>query len=243
MTMLVMGAVCIGFASVIGGATGFGAALMATPAMLMVGFDVPEVVFVNLVAGLVTRLNMAYQLRNQINWRRVALLGGGSLPGAWLGAVTLNMLPEQYLKPAAGALVMLCGIAMTLPVRTTTPRNPPAAAQALTGVVGGYLATTTSLNGPPPVLLLMRARVPPLSFIADLAGYFIAANITAVGILWIRDEITESMIWPRLPIFVVAAVVGNLVGLSIARRLPAEVFRTAVIVLVIAAGAVTLAAG
>ncbi len=61
-----------------------------------------------------------------------------------------------------------------------------------------------------------------------------------VGILWIRDEITESLLWPRLPVFVLAAVVGNLVGLSIARRLPTGLFRTAVIVLVIAAGAVTL---
>ncbi len=168
--MLVVGALCIGIASVVGGATGFGTALIATPIMLMVGFDIPEVVFVNLVAGLVTRVNVAYQLRSQINWRRVALLGGGSLPGAWLGAMTLSMLPEHYLKPAAGALVMLCGIAMALPVGTSAPRNPPAAAQALTGAVGGYLAITTSLNGPPPVLLLMRARVPPLSFIADLAA-------------------------------------------------------------------------
>lgn len=243
MTMLVAGALSIGIASIIGGATGFGTALIVTPVMLMVGFDVPQVVFVNLVAGLVTRVNVAYRLRHEINWRRVTLLGGGSLPGAWLGAVTLTMLPEQYLKPGAGALVMLCGIAMALPVGTKAPRNPPDAAQALTGAVGGYLATTTSLNGPPPVLLLMRARVPPLSFIADLAGYFIVANMMALGILWIHDEIPESMFWPRLPVFVLAAVVGNLCGLWIARRLPAGIFRTAVIVLVIVAGAMTLISG
>jgi uncharacterized membrane protein YfcA len=243
MTLLLVGALCIGIASIIGGATGFGTALIATPVMLMVGFDVPEVVFVNLVAGLVTRVNVAYQLRNQINWRRVALLGGGSLPGAWLGAVTLSLLPEQFLKPAAGALVMLCGIAMALPVRTVTPRQPSAAAQALTGAVGGYLGTTTSLNGPPPVLLLMRARLPPLAFIADLAGYFIVANVMALGILCIRGEITDSMVWPRLPVFVIAALVGNLTGLSIARRITPGVFRSAVIVLVIASGAVTLVVG
>ncbi len=51
MTMLLVGALCIGIASVIGGATGFGTALIATPVMLMIGFAVPEVVFVNLVAG------------------------------------------------------------------------------------------------------------------------------------------------------------------------------------------------
>ncbi|GAF48160.1 sulfite exporter TauE/SafE family protein [Rhodococcus wratislaviensis] len=243
MTLLLVGVLCLGIASIIGGATGFGTALIATPVMLMVGFDVREVVFVNLVAGLVTRVNVAYQLWSQINWCRVALLGGGSLPGAWLGAVTLSLLPEQYLKPAAGALVMLCGIAMALPVRTVSPRQPSAVAQALTGGVGGYLGTTTSLNGPPPVLLLMRARLPPLAFIADLAGYFIVANVIALGTLFIRDEITVSMVWPRLPVFVIAALVGNLTGLSIARRITPGMFRSAVIVLVIASGAVTLVVG
>ncbi|WAM20097.1 hypothetical protein OYT95_43960 (plasmid) [Rhodococcus sp. JS3073] len=69
MTLLLVGALCIGIASIIGGATGFGTALIATPVMLMVGFDVPEVVFANLVAGLVTRVNVAYQLRNQSDHR------------------------------------------------------------------------------------------------------------------------------------------------------------------------------
>lgn len=243
MTMLLVGALCIGIASVIGGATGFGTALIATPVMLMIGFAVPEVVFVNLVAGLITRIGAAYHLREHISWGRVALLGGGSLPGAWLGAVTLGLVPEQYLKPAAGIVVMLCGVAMALPTRTETARAPSTTAHVLTGSVGGYLGTTTSLNGPPPVLLLMRARLPPLAFIADLAGYFIVANIMALGVLWFHDEITESMFWPRLPIFVTAAVIGNVAGLAIARRLPPGVFRSAVIVLVIAAGATTFLLG
>ncbi|MGV9870753.1 sulfite exporter TauE/SafE family protein [Rhodococcus koreensis] len=242
MTMLLVGALCIGIASVIGGATGFGTALIATPVMLMIGFAVPEVVFVNLVAGLITRIGAAYHLREHISWGRVALLGGGSLPGAWLGAVTLGLVPEQYLKPAAGVVVMLCGVAMALP-RAETTRTPSTAAHVLTGSVGGYLGTTTSLNGPPPVLLLMRARLPPLAFIADLAGYFIVANVMALGVLWFHDEITESMFWPRLPIFVTAAVIGNVAGLAIARRLPPGVFRSAVIVLVIAAGAATFLLG
>ncbi|MFE5699734.1 sulfite exporter TauE/SafE family protein [Rhodococcus koreensis] len=243
MTMLLVGALCIGIASVIGGATGFGTALIATPVMLMIGFAVPEVVFVNLVAGLITRIGAAYHLREHISWGRVALLGGGSLPGAWLGAVTLGLVPDQYLKPAAGVVVMLCGVAMALPTRTQTTRTPSTAAHVLTGSVGGYLGTTTSLNGPPPVLLLMRARLPPLAFIADLAGYFIVANVMALGVLWFHDEITESMFWPRLPIFVTAAVIGNVAGLAIARRLPPGVFRSAVIVLVIAAGAATFLLG
>src|SRR5690606_25349336 len=84
---------CVAVASVIGGATGFGTSLMATPFMLMVGIGLTETVVVNLVVALVTRVGVTYQLREHIDWRRVALLGGASLPGAWLGVETVSMLP------------------------------------------------------------------------------------------------------------------------------------------------------
>jgi uncharacterized protein len=45
--LLAVGAVCVRVASAIGGATGFDTALVATPSMLLTGFDVPEVVVIN----------------------------------------------------------------------------------------------------------------------------------------------------------------------------------------------------
>jgi len=84
-------------------------------------------------------------------------------------------------------------------------------------------------------------RIPPLSFLADLAGYFIVTNTMSLGILQVRDEIPHAVLWPMLPVFVAAAVVGNVVGLRIAGLLPTKVFRAAVIALVIAAGALTIA--
>jgi len=49
--LLAIGTICVGVASVIGGATGFGTAMVATPLMLLAGFDVSDVVVVNLVAS------------------------------------------------------------------------------------------------------------------------------------------------------------------------------------------------
>ncbi|WP_349307263.1 sulfite exporter TauE/SafE family protein [Rhodococcus sp. IEGM 1379] len=144
---------CMGFASIIGGATGFGTALIATPLMLLAGVDVIEIVVVNLIVGLVTRIAVSVQLREQIDWGRVALLGCASLPGAWLGVLTVNMLPGQYLKPAAAVLTVLCGLAMVLP-SSPNPKPPSRATNIAVGMVGGYFSTTTSLNGPPVVLLL-----------------------------------------------------------------------------------------
>ncbi len=240
--LLALGAACIGVASIIGGATGFGTAMVATPLMLLAGFGVSEVVAINLVAGLVTRLDVVCRLWHQIDKRRVALLGAGSVPGAWLGAVTLQWLPEHHLKQVVGVLIVVCGIAMAL-VRSAPPRKPSTGAQALTGVLGGYLSTTTSLNGPPPVLLLMRAQLAPLAFIADLAGYFIVTNLLSLAVLVGRDAVPAGIWWPMVPALVAAAVAGNIAGLGIARRVSTQAFRSGVVVLVVLAGVLTATVG
>jgi len=82
MVLLFWGSVCIGLAAVVGGATGFGTALIAAPFMLLAGFKVEDVVIINLVAGVVTRIGVSLRLRAHIDWCRVTLLVGGSLPGA-----------------------------------------------------------------------------------------------------------------------------------------------------------------
>ena len=239
MELILIAVLCVAVASVIGGATGFGTSLMATPFMLLAGVGLTETVVVNLVVALVTRVGVTYQLREHIDWRRVALLGGASLPGAWLGVETVSMLPEQHLKPAAGMITIVCGLAMALP--TSAGARPPAAwLTAVTGAIGGYFSTTTSLNGPPVVLLLGRAKLPPLSFIADLAGYFVITSIVSLSLLWAGTNVDVPAILPMLAACIVAGLVFNQIGIAIAQRLPTHIFRSAVIALVVLAGIITI---
>jgi hypothetical protein len=234
-----LAATAVGIASILGGATGFGASLLSTPLLLLVGLPVPEVVVVNLSATLVTRTAVLYRSRRDVDLRRVALLAAGSIPGAWLGAVTVGLLPPHVLKPAAGVLVVLAGLRLAL-VDSGRSRRPGTALVTATGLTGGYLSTTTSLNGPPAAVLLARARVPPTAFIADLAGYFVVTNTLSLAILAARDQIPHAVLWPALPVFVVTAVAGNQLGGLIARRLSGRAFRIAVVVLVVVSGLVTV---
>lgn len=240
MDLILLAALCVAVASVIGGATGFGTALIATPLMLTAGIGLAETVAVNLVVALVTRIGVTVQLRRHIDWRRVALLGAASVPGAWLGVQTVGLLPDQHLQPAAGAVTVLCGLAMALPTSQQS-RPPSVPATATAGVIGGYLSTTTSLNGPPVVLLLGRAKLPPLGFIADLAGYFVVTSLVSLTLLWTGTGIDLPGLAPMLAVCTVAGVAANQVGIAIARRLPTHVFRSAVIALVVVAGLLTIA--
>lgn len=239
MELIWIAALCVAVASIIGGMTGFGTSLIATPFMLMAGIGLTETVVVNLVVALVTRVGVTYQLREHIEWRRVAVLGAASLPGAWLGVQTVSMLPEDYLKPAAGVITVLCGLAMALPTADVA-RPPSAWLTAVAGAISGYFSTTTSLNGPPVVLLLGRAKLPPLNFIADLAGYFVITSIVSLSLLWAGTDVDLPGLAPMLGACIVAGVLFNQLGIAIATRLPTHVFRSAVIGLVVLAGLVTI---
>lgn len=239
MDLILVAVLCVAVASVIGGATGFGTALLATPFMLMAGVGLTETVVVNLVVALVTRLGVSYQLREHMDLRRVAVLGAASLPGAWLGVQTVTLLPAEHLEPAAGAITVLCGLAMALPTRRGA-RPPSTPATTVAGAIGGYLSTTTSLNGPPVVLLLGRAKLPPLSFIADLAGYFVVTSVVSLTLLWTGTPVDLPALAPMLVACTVAGVAANQLGIQIAKRLPTHVFRSAVTALVVIAGALTI---
>lgn len=233
-----LAALCVGGASLVGGAAGFGTALIATPLLLLAGLGVPQVVVINLVVALVTRVAVLYRLRGHVTWDRVAALGLASIPGACLGAVTVSLLPARPLKLAVGVLVVLCGLRLALPTRDGV-RAPSTRRLAAAGAVGGFLGTTTSLNGPPPVLVLSRARLAQREFVADLAGYFVVTNTLSLAILGLGGAASPATLWPVLPICVVTGVTCNMFGLLIGSRLPARVFRFVVIVLVTAAGVVT----
>lgn len=241
MSMLVWAVLIIAFACAVGGATGFGGALIATPLMLLAGFDVVDVVVINIAVGLVTRLAAAVQLREHMTWRHVAWLGGASLPGAWLGVVTVSMLPMAILKPSVGVLTVLCGLSLAIQPKGG-PRPPSTPALATAGFTSGYLGTTTSLSGPPLVLVLGRAKLPPLSFIADLAGFFVISGVMSLALLFAYSPVELDTLWPTLLACLAAGLVANWVGIAIAKRLTPGVFRWAVIALVVAAGITAIVA-
>ena len=90
------------------------------------------------------------------------------------------------------------------------------------------------------MLLLARTGLPPLEFIADLAAYFTLTNALSLLILLGRGPVRADILWPDLPVLVAIAMVGNFLGLRIARKLPARGFRMAVIGLVILVGTLTV---
>lgn len=238
MSALLLGAAAIGIAAVVGGMSGFAASLLATPALLLIGYDVPTVVVVNLTVTIVTRLLVAIRRRGEIRGRQVWLLMCGSAPGVVLGALTVGLLPPQVLRITAGVVVVLLGIQLLLPVRGVRPIGR--AEHVATGALSGYLSTTTSLNGAPVAALLGRCRLPVSAFLATLACYFVITNLLSLGILALIRFPDLPHLWPTLPVLLLAGLAGNALGMRISTKLSTRAFARIVAALVIASGLATV---
>ena len=69
---LIAGGLVVFAASFLGGVTGFGYSLVATPLLLLLGYSLPFVVTVNLALACITRISVAYRFREDANPRRAA---------------------------------------------------------------------------------------------------------------------------------------------------------------------------
>lgn len=235
--MLIVGGFLIAAAALLAGTSGFGLALLATPVLLLSGFSLPFVVTVNLLSSVATRLSVGWRLRDAIDRRRVLLLVGGAVPGLWIGSQTLDAVDEHDLKLAVGIVIALAAAALLWSERHP-PRPRIRGLTLAAGFAGGILGTTTSLTGVPPALLLARRRLATVSFFADLSVYFIATAAIGLAVLAVQGQFSgegaRAFAW-WLP----GLLVANAIGTSLGLRLPAVIFRRAILGLAFVAGLVT----
>jgi uncharacterized protein len=235
---LVLGAISVMLASFLGGVTGFGYSLVATPLLLLAGFPLPFVVTVNLALAFITRISVAYRFRHSIWARRVALLVGGSVPGLWLGVTVLRVVDAQTIKVAAGIITMIAAVLLARSVSAPPPPSVPGA-PVVAGFFGGFLGAATSLNGVAPVLLLARDKASPRSFLADLAMYFVVSNAIGLMILAAQGAIREDALSGAFLLWLPGSVIGNWLGTTLGPRLPEIAFRRLTLGVVFVAGGVT----
>jgi len=236
---LLAGAVIVFCASFLGGVTGFGYSLVATPLLLLLGFSLPFVVTVNLALAFLTRISVAYRLRADV-WRgRVAWLIAGSVPGLWLGAQVLNAISESTIKLAAGIVVMVAAVLLARSLTAEAPSRSLPGAPVVAGFLGGFLGSSVSLNGVAPVLLLAHDKAQPRAFLANLAVYFVASNAIGLIVLQAENALEPEALFPAFVLWLPGSLAGNWIGTSLAPRLPELVFRRLTLLVVFVAGGVT----
>jgi uncharacterized protein len=243
---LLLGALVVWVASFLGGVVGFAYGLVSLPLLLLLGVPLPEVVVINLLVGLTTRLVVVARRHGDINRRRVKLLIIGSIPGIGLGTVLRDFVDADVIKVGAGVLTLLA-VAGLLYRQRHSPVGPATESHALlvliVGGLGGFLGSTTSLNGIAPALLLTGSKATARNLVADLAAFFVLGNVLTLAALVVSGHWASSSLWPMLAAWLPAGLLGNYIGISLGPLLPKLLFRRITFAVILVSGAIsTLAA-
>ncbi len=230
MTVLAVLAVTVVAGAVIQGSIGFGYALVAVPAMvLLLPWAVP-------VTPLFLALPMTV-LMSVREWRSIdlagfALITGGRLVGTVAGVMLLVLVPSGYLSLLTGLLILAAAVGRFL--RPAFEVND--ATRLAGGVASGVVGTVAALGGTPLALVYqdrsgaeLRSTL-ALSFVVGIAmslvGLALAGKVESrhlvlalellpallIG-LWVSRWVVERLDerWLRPAVLVFAAVAGMVI--------------------------------
>ena len=238
---MVLAAVAAFAGAAVQSATGFGFALVLSPALFAV-MDPVEAVTALLVLGLALNLLVLFEggRPEHVDWRALAPMLVAAVPGLAIGAVALTELSKEVLQVAVGVAV-IAAAGWQLMRREAHPHLSPAAAWGA-GFVSGALTTSISVSGPPLVLWLEARGVRPEEFRASLAASFLALNL-AGGIVLLAAEGSGAFDAGAVAALLVLVIAGYALGAVAFRRLDREKFFKLVLVLVALTGAASVVAG
>jgi uncharacterized protein len=223
-------------------ATGFGFALVLSPALFAV-MDPVEAVTALLVLGLALNLLVLFEggRPEHVDWRALVPMLVAAVPGLAIGAVALTQLSKEVLQVAVGvAVIAAAGWQLRERARGHRP-IPPAAAWGA-GFASGALTTSISVSGPPLVLWLEARGVRPEEFRASLAASFLALNLVG-GVVLLAAEGTGAFDAGAVAVLLALVVAGYALGALAFRRLDRARFFKLVLVLVALTGVASVVAG
>jgi hypothetical protein len=224
-------------------ATGFGFALVLSPALFAV-LEPVEAVTTLLVLGLALNLLVLFEggRPDHVDWRRLAPMLAAALPGMAVGALLLGLLSKATLQVGVGLAVIAAALWQLWGPEGARRWASGRAAGWATGFLSGALTTSISVSGPPIVLWLEAHGVRPLEFRASLAASFLALNLTG-GLVLLAVEGSGALDAGTVAPLLGLLLVGYALGAFAFRRLPPDRFSTAVLALVLAAGVGSVMAG
>lgn len=214
---------------------GFGFALLAVP-LMTVGWRTQDAVVVSTFLGLLSSGLQAWQGRRIADWPLVRRLTGASLLGIPIGLVVFKQLDPNMLKGVLGVGVL---VATFLLVRRMDLAQSGPGLEWTAGLLSGALASSLSTNGPPLVFALQGRRLPIDVFRSTISSVFVASGIAAMMAFVVTDEVRRHAV-TGMALAVPALVLGVAAGHRLRPHLHEERARVAVLVLLAAAGVMSI---
>jgi len=141
-------------------AAGFGFGLFAVPALLILGFPLPQAIMLTVAGSAVQKILGVIELRKSVNWRELRPLIISGLLTLPLGLWFMIRLTEAG-KTTAGRVVAVLIVVLLLLRRFVVPAGHEKVAAiwgVCAGAVSGILNGLANIGGPPVVLWILSHR-------------------------------------------------------------------------------------
>ena len=165
-------------------------------------------------------------------WTAYPLLIGGVV----FGVTLLTRMDTGVLTAVVGVLVILVSISQLFPLRLHVPERAEPWATPVVGLSSGLLGGLSSFLGPVMVMYLVALRVTKDQFVGAIAIFYVIASVPFFGGLAVSGRLGhEELIASALASLMI--LLGVLVGQRLRRRASPELFRRAVLIMLILIGA------
>jgi uncharacterized membrane protein YfcA len=229
-------------AAAVQSATGFGFALILSPALLA-ALDRYEAITALLVLGVALNLLVLFDggRRGPVAWRELLPVLVAAVPGLAVGAAALELFEKPVLQVIVGTVVVAAAL---LQLRGRLSGSPTRARSATAaGLASGALTTSISVSGPPLVLWLESRSVSPAELRATLAASFLVLNVAGFAVVAPLAGVERVAPAATLLQLLALVVVGHLAGARAFRRLDPSRFSLVVLALVVLTGLASATAG
>lgn len=223
------------------GFTGFGANLIWAPVLVSV-IDPVQAVAVMGIVGSVNTLQIVAPAAKKADWSGIypiIIAAGVTAP---IGIWALYHMEAENVRRAIGAFILVIAFILMTGWRYKGSRKgiKGRVAQSVTGGIAGWLAGFGGIGGPIPVLYFMASNDPAPVQRANNVVAVSALVPVVLAVLIYRGAITLDTLIMSALLFVPAAL-GTWLGAHSFTIAPPEIFRKAVLILLIIIGVSALA--
>lgn len=221
-------------AGAVAAVAGFGIGSLLTPALaLTLGTStaVAVVAFPHLVA---TAIRL-WMLRNRVDRHVLQTFGLASAVGGLVGALLHAMASSPALTILLGALLVISGmLELTgLGRRWRMPGGLAILAGLASGAFGGLVGNQGGIRS----AALLRFELAPQPLVATATATAMLVDLGRVPVYLITNRAEISANLPTVLLLAIGVVAGTLVGAPLLRRLPDQLFRQAVGMILVVLGA------
>lgn len=211
---------------------GFGAPLISMPFMI-VWLGAKTATPLSALVGLLTSVFVLIYYRSHFNLQAVIKLLAAAVIGVPVGTYLLNLVDARSLKILLGVIVI--GYALYSLASPKLPKLQGKFWEYIFGFFAGIMGGALNTSGPIVVIYASFKQWKPEEFRSNLQGFFIVTNIVIMVSHYLSGNL-DSQFAANVGWAIGGMLVAIVVGLVISSRVNEKIFRTLVIIVLIASG-------